>query len=156
MNKNRTLFSVLLMLTASMLLVFSGCSGVLTTTPVAPSSAGPGTNPPPATSVPPVSMQPPGKVVTIDLITQNMAFDKSGITVPAGAQVTINFNNKDKVGHNFAAYTSEAATTSIFIGQIITGPSTITYTFTAPAAPGTYFFRCDPHANFMKGQFIVQ
>jgi plastocyanin len=98
-----------------------------------------------------------GSPVTIDLIAQNIAFDKKTITVSAGAQVTMNFDNRDSgIPHNFALYTDSSASTPIFVGQIINGPATTTYTFTSPATPGTYYFRCDPHANIMNGQFIVQ
>jgi plastocyanin len=95
--------------------------------------------------------------VTIDLIAKNIAFDKSTITVPAGAQVTINFDNQDSgIPHNFSLYTDSSASTSIYIGDIITGPKTITYTFTAPSTPGNYFFRCDVHPTIMTGTFVVQ
>jgi cytochrome c oxidase subunit II len=95
--------------------------------------------------------------VMIDLAAENIAFDKNTITVPAGAEVMINFDNKDSgVPHNFAVYTDSSTTKSIFIGQIITGPNTITYAFTAPTAPGNYFFRCDVHPTMMTGTFVVQ
>ena len=98
-----------------------------------------------------------GAGTTIDLTAQNFAFDKATITVPAGAQVTINLRNMDTgVPHNFAAYTDSTATTAIFKGPNVTGPGTTTYTFTAPSTPGTYFFRCDVHPTTMTGQFIVQ
>lgn len=98
-----------------------------------------------------------GQSVTIGLTAQGMAFNTSTITVPVGAMVTMNFNNMDSgVPHNFAAYTDSSASKSIFVGQIINGPKTITYTFTAPSAPGTYFFRCDVHPTTMTGQFIVK
>lgn len=95
------------------------------------------------------------QTVTIDLTAQNMAFDKSTITVPAGASVTINFTNKDNVPHNFAAYTDSGAQTSIYVGKVITN-STATYTFTAPSTPGSYFFRCDVHPTVMTGTLVVQ
>ncbi len=79
------------------------------------------------------------------------------ITVKAGSQVTINFNNMDAgVLHNFALYTDQSALQVIFKGDQITGPSSKVYTFTAPISPGTYFFRCDVHPQTMTGQFIVQ
>ncbi len=84
-----------------------------------------------------------------------MAFDTNTITVPAGAVVTMNFENRDSLAHNFALYTNSSATTAIFVGQIITS-SQITYTFTAPATPGNYFFRCDVHPTTMTGTFIVE
>jgi plastocyanin len=94
--------------------------------------------------------------VSIDLVAKGFAFDKSTITVPAGAMVTINFDNQDSgVSHNFAVYTDSSAKTPIFVGDVITGPKTTTYTFTAPTEPGDYFFRCDIHPTTMTGTFIV-
>ena len=85
-----------------------------------------------------------------------MAFDQKTITVQPGANVTLNFNNKDSgIPHNFALYTDSSATTPIFVGQTITGPSTIVYKFTAPTTGGTYFFRCDIHPATMTGNFVV-
>ena len=59
------------------------------------------------------------------------------------------------VPHNFAVYTDATASTAIFTGAVVTGPTTTTYTFTAPSTPGSYFFRCDVHPTIMTGQFIV-
>ncbi len=112
------------------------------------------TTPPPTTTTPPPTTTPAS--VTISLAAQSFAFDKSTITVPRGASVTINFNNLDyQVPHNFAVYTDSSATTKIFQGAIISGGTT-TYTFTAPSTPGNYFFRCDVHPTQMTGTFIVQ
>jgi plastocyanin len=95
--------------------------------------------------------------VTVDLAAEDVAFDKSTITVPAGAEVTVNFDNRDAgIQHNFAVYETDAAQNSIFVGELVTGPTRTTYTFTAPSKPGTYFFRCDPHPTTMNGDFIVQ
>jgi len=95
--------------------------------------------------------------VTIGLMAQNFAFNTSTITVPAGANVTVNFDNQDaSVGHNFAVYDSASMKKTIFKGEIIVGPKKITYTFDAPQEPGTYHFQCDPHAQKMNGQFIVK
>lgn len=100
---------------------------------------------------------PPGTHVMIDLEAQHTAFDKTTITVPAGVEVMIEFSNEDKgVPHNFALYKTSAATEKIFSGPMIVGPNKTTYTFTAPTAPGTYFFRCDAHPDAMTGTFIVK
>ena len=105
----------------------------------------------------PSATTPPGAASNIDLTAQNIAFDKTTITVKAGSQVTINFNNKDSgVPHNFALYTDSSAKQNIFRGDIVTGAGTAVYKFTAPSTPGTYFFRCDVHPTQMTGQFIVQ
>ena len=78
------------------------------------------------------------------------------ITVPAGATVTVMFDNRDAgIPHNFSVYTDRNMTQSIFVGQIISGPATINYTFTAPTTPGTYFFVCDVHPATMTGDFVV-
>ena len=78
-----------------------------------------------------------GGSATVALTAQGLAFDKSSITVPAGAQVTVTFNNMDAgVPHNFAVYTDASASTAIFTGPVVTGPTTTTYTFTAPSTPG--------------------
>lgn len=113
-----------------------------------------------ATPVPlPVTTQttlPSGGSVTIGLTAQNIAFNTSTISAPAGASVTIVFANMDPgVPHNLALYTDSATTINLFRGQIITGPATTTYTFIAPSTPGNYFFRCDVHPTIMYGTFAV-
>lgn len=96
------------------------------------------------------------EMVTVDLAANNIRFNKSTITVPAGARVTMNFDNQESVPHNFALYETSQAQNVIFKGEVITGPKTIVYTFDAPEEPGTYFFRCDIHPRNMTGQFIVE
>ena len=94
--------------------------------------------------------------VTIELVAKDFAFNTSTITVPAGSNVTVDFDNQDSnVRHNFAVYDSAAMNETIFKGELISGPKTIAYIFDAPATPGTYHFQCDPHAKVMNGQFIV-
>ncbi len=94
--------------------------------------------------------------VTIDLVASGIAFDKNRISVTAGSQVTINFDNRDAgIQHNFALYADSQATSPIFKGKLITGPGMTTYYFTAPARAGTYYFQCDVHPSLMNGQFIV-
>lgn len=98
-----------------------------------------------------------GEPATVDLAAENLAFDTSTITVPAGAEVTVNFNNQDSgIQHNFAVYTDSSAAEEIFVGETVTGPGSVTYTFTAPSEPGTYFFRCDVHPEAMTGEFVVE
>ena len=94
--------------------------------------------------------------VNINLIAKNTAFDQSTISVPAGSRVVMTFDNQDSgMIHNFALYTDSSATKRIFVGEFITGPQKTTYTFDAPSAPGTYFYRCDVHPTVMVGTFIV-
>ncbi|WP_221056356.1 cupredoxin domain-containing protein [Methanoculleus chikugoensis] len=97
-----------------------------------------------------------GNATVVNLTAENTAFNTSTITVPAGANVTVHFVNKDDgISHNFAVYDSNLRSRSIFVGDIITGPAETNYTFTAPSEPGTYYFQCDVHPS-MNGNFIVQ
>jgi plastocyanin len=136
----------------------------------APAASAPTTMPPmtmPGTQATPAPTQapmqaPPGtpapgaQMATVNLTAHKLMFDMSTITVPAGAHVVVNFNNQDAgVPHNFAVYVDSSAQQAIFKGQMVTGPGTMTYTFTAPNQPGTYFFRCDVHPTMMNGQFVV-
>ena len=95
-------------------------------------------------------------VTEINLTAENIEFDTDTITVPAEANVTVHFTNRDDgVPHNLAIYDSNLRSESIFVGEIITGPDETNYTFTAPSDPGTYYFQCDVHP-FMNGDFIVE
>lgn len=98
---------------------------------------------------------PGGQTVTVNISAQNMAFDRSTISVPAGANVTMVFNNRDAIPHNVAVYRTHAATEAIYRGEVFSGPKTVIYQFSAPTTPGTYFFRCDVHPTVMTGSFIV-
>jgi len=111
----------------------------------------------PASTPPPTGTSVPGGSVTLHLTARNISFDQNTITVASGARVTLLFDNQDNgVPHNVAFYTDSSAGKSIFVGQLVTGPGNITYTFTAPPTPGTYFFRCDVHPTTMTGTFIVR
>jgi glucose/arabinose dehydrogenase/plastocyanin len=97
-----------------------------------------------------------GTTRAITLTAKNIAFDTNMITVPAGSTVVMTFVNNDvNIPHNFALYTDSTATGRIFVGDIVTGVKTVTYTFTAPSKPGNYFFRCDVHPEAMTGTFVV-
>ncbi|MCM2466565.1 PQQ-dependent sugar dehydrogenase [Methanoculleus oceani] len=97
-----------------------------------------------------------GAATTVNIAADNLAFDTSTITVPAGAEVTMVFDNQDDgVPHNVAVYDSPLRAEQIFVGEVIDGPAEITYTFTAPSEPGTYYFQCDVHPD-MNGEFIVE
>jgi plastocyanin len=116
----------------------------------------------PPTTLPPTTTTPSGtgtqtQSVTVDLTAKNLSFDKSTITVPAGAKVSLVFDNQDAgVPHNFDLYTDSSARTSLFASDRVTGPKQVTFTFTAPATPGDYYFQCDVHPGQMHGTFVVQ
>lgn len=109
---------------------------------------------PPPTEGPPPTPSAPGEVV-LQLVAENILFDQRSLSDGAGDQITIEFENRDAgVLHNFALYTDQSANQSIFVGDLVTGPTTTTYSFEAPAS-GTYFYRCDVHPDTMTGSFTV-
>ena len=106
-----------------------------------------------ATGEVPLSESDPASI-TINLRAQEGAFSPSSITVPAGAEVTIVFDNRDvDIRHSVVIYADRAA--PIFKGTAIKGPSTTTYTFTAPSTPGKYVLGCGVPTPHRKGDFIV-
>ena len=132
-------------------------------TPATPSTPGTTSTPPSSSSPTKTSAStsaPAPASVSIDLTAQNTAFNLKNITVPAGAAVTVNFNNMDNgVPHNFSVYQNLAGgqAKAVFVGQTITGPGTTIYKFNAPTdKTATYFFECDVHPTQMNGGFIVQ
>lgn len=169
--KNFTTFGILVLIISLGVVFLDGCVSKTsqpppTVTAVSPTPAPALTQPPesePQTppqsptypQLPPPPVTPDSQQVTVNLIAENMAFDKKTIMVHAGASVTISFANRDKVPHNFALYMSARILQPIFQGEN-TMARPIQYKFTAPAKPGTYFFRCDNHPETMNGDFIVK
>jgi plastocyanin len=84
---------------------------------------------------------------------QSVAFDRTDIALKADAEVEITFTNADKgIQHNIDIFAGDPSN-SLFKGDLVTGASTVTYTFKAPAA-GTYKFQCDVHPT-MNGTVTV-
>lgn len=94
-------------------------------------------------------------VATVQISANNLAFDKDTLTLPAGVLVGIEFNNQEAVQHNVAVYNDSSLSQVIFQGDVFSGPRTRLYTFTSPAQPGNYYFRCDLHPN-MQGTLVIQ
>ena len=137
----------------AILIVVMGCAAA----PVTSSSPSPSANSSTAISPIPTSSSDQNSV-SVDIVAHNISFNLTDITVPAGAAVTVNFNNEDVgIPHNFAVYQNlpGGQTKPIFIGTVINGPATIIYHFTAPTDQGSYFFECDVHPQTMNGKFII-
>jgi plastocyanin len=149
-SKKRALVLIL----GVMVAVLTACTSTSYSTPTTTPTPTPIPTPTPDTNTP-STPAPGGQAVTVNISALNYRFDKSNITVPAGANVTMVFDNKEAVPHNVAIYTTPAATEVIFKGEVITGPKTITYSFIAPTTPGDYLFRCDVHPTAMTGTFTV-
>lgn len=72
-------------------------------------------------------------------------FVPSSLTVSAGETIGLAFENEDEgVPHNVAVYEDDSAAQSLFVGDLVEGPTSVTYDVPA-LEPGEYYFRCDVH-----------
>jgi hypothetical protein len=83
-------------------------------------------------------------------------FTEDCLAAPVGEPFTIDFNNQDpNVQHNVSIYTDDSASEDLFMGEIITGPDSITYDVDPIDEEGDLFFQCDVHPTSMTGTFVV-
>ncbi len=72
-------------------------------------------------------------------------FVPPSLTASAGEPIALAFANEDQgVPHNVAVYEDDSAAQSLFVGELVDGPTTVTYDVPA-LDPGEYYFRCDVH-----------
>ena len=110
-------------------------------------SAGPGSAPPDPTG----SAAPVGANEHIS--ARNIQFDTNQLDAPAGQAWTLVFDNNDPgVPHNVEILDATGA--SVFRGDVVTGPTTVSYHVPALAA-GLYKFLCDVHPT-MTGTLTVR
>lgn len=141
-------------------LVVAACSGTADGYPAstyapAPSvSVVPGMSmsPDPGGATPSTHPAAPG-TPALDISARNLAFDTDLLQAPAGQAFVLEFANNDPgIPHNVEI--RDANGTSVFRGQIITGPSTVSYQV-PPLAAGSYVFVCDVHPT-MTGTLAVK
>jgi len=81
----------------------------------------------------------------LHISAQNIAFNTNHLEAPAGQAFVLEFDNNDPgIPHNVEI--KDANGTSVFKGQIITGPAKASYQVPAITA-GNYTFVCDVHPN---------
>ena len=89
------------------------------------------------------------------IVADDNKFDKDCMAVPPDQAFAIELDNQDRgLPHNVSIYDTANGNETLYKGEIIYGPSKISYSVPAQAK-GTYEFICDPHAEFMRGTFIV-
>jgi plastocyanin len=90
----------------------------------------------------------------VTVSANNVKFDASTLTAPAGRPFTIRFVNQEAVPHNVSIYTDRSRSDQLFKGSDVT-KKTIVYR--VPALPaGSYFFVCTIHPGLMFGTFEVR
>jgi plastocyanin len=132
------------------LLAIGACGGG--TSPSSTPAAPPSTSPSPADSAAP-SSAPSGEIVEITVGTDTGAelkFDPAEVTVPAGAEVRLTFENRASVPHNLTFQGPPNVATA----TIVAAGSSETLEFTAPDA-GEYAFVCTLHPG-MGGTLVVE
>ena len=93
--------------------------------------------------VPECSTVPDADVTVCAFDDQRFSPDR--IEASAGGALTLAFSNEDDgVPHNVAIYTDDSVEESLFVGDLVEGPTTVEYGVPA-IEPGEYYFRCDVH-----------
>lgn len=81
------------------------------------------------------------------------------LRVPAGAQITINLDNKGSAIHNmrFSGEDKKYNTKDDAVSKpdIVASGQKAVMTLTAPSKPGKYAYQCDFHPTDMRGEFEV-
>jgi cytochrome c oxidase subunit 2 len=113
---------------------------------------------------PVVADEPPPAVeaqaIELEIATtadKSIGFTTTSLEAKAGQPVTVTYANEASIPHNIAFYDGpDAESTKIVQSETITGPgATTTVSFTAPAEPGDYLFRCELHPLQMVGTLTV-
>jgi cytochrome c oxidase subunit 2 len=89
----------------------------------------------------------------IDLVAQNVKFDKADLSAPANTPFTIHFDNRD-AGTNHDVDILDTSGAKVFDGRDFPGPAAQDYGV-GPLAAGTYKFECSIHPALMFGTLTV-
>lgn len=100
------------------------------------------------------------KSATFDVDMNEFAFKPNTYSVPAGVQVTLNLKNSGTLEHNWVLMKAgvQAKTpfdasqeANVYWKQTLAAGESGTYTFTAPAEPGTYQVVCSTPGHLEQG-----
>lgn len=79
------------------------------------------------------------------ITAQNIAFGKPKLLLTADSEVTVEFDNKEAVVHNFSVWEDDSTTTKIAATETFTGPASKSVSFKTPAAGSKLYFNCTVH-----------
>ena len=91
----------------------------------------------------------------LSISATGLQFNTDTLEFPAGEESELQFANDDSssVQHNVAIYEEEGGA-DLFVGDVIPGGESITYTVPG-MDPGEYYFQCDVHPG-MNGTVTVE
>ena len=94
----------------------------------------------------------------IELVMLDSSFRPNVVTLGAGETVTFVLPNRGQLQHNMriAALNGSYRTTWASVPALSNPATTGKLTWTAPAEPGRYRFRCDLHETTMTGTITVE
>ena len=141
----RRLVLACLLLAAS---AVAGCGSAAPAATAAPQASGAAADP---TLVPGAVTAPPLGAGSLELTAFAIDFDPKALVAPTGP-IELRFHNRDDgVPHTVAI--NDAGGTSVFAGEITTGPADIDYSI-PDLPPGSYTFVCTVHPT-MTGTLTV-
>ncbi len=118
-----------------------------------PSAAAASSSPAPSGAAAPSGSAAPAAGPVVNEGAKGMAFTSGTLNAPANTPFTIHFDNQDSgVPHDMLI--KDSAGTTVFSGDMVTGPAAVDYR--VPALPaGTYTFTCTVHPTAMNGTLVV-
>lgn len=102
----------------------------------------------------------PAEGTALSIVGSDNKYDKDCMAVPASQDFTIDFDNQDGgIPHNVSLYDEsrgEGNEKELYKGKVVGTGGREKVTYRVPALPeGRYVFRCDPHPEFMVGDFLA-
>lgn len=99
-----------------------------------------------------VATSPATPTTNVTIVATDNKYDLKKITVPAGQQVTLVYQNKGSAIHDFRVLGIKSDDGAEITTPLDTKDHTITFTI---SKPGTYDYKCDVHPD-MNGKLTVQ
>lgn len=106
---------------------------------------------PKAPAKPKASHAAAGGSTKATITAQNIAFGKPKLLLAADSEVTVEFDNKDSVVHNFSVWEDDSLATKIAGTETFAGPASKSVSFKTPAAGAKLYFNCTVHPG-MHGE----
>lgn len=102
----------------------------------------------PALGMSPETPEAPEGPPAASLAATELAFDTASLSVPAGREFGLEFENRSSLPHNVSIRHPDGE--GLFVGETFTGPRSVTYGVPG-LEPGSYTFVCDLHPAQMTG-----